>query len=188
MCSSDLQSNRKLGTYLLLGLSALVLLAPFSTSLMESKASLGTETRTLATEWIAQEVPEGSRILVELRAPQLSLSTYDIFQVGEEGDLAEISPNAQDADRFIPQFRFIGSLEDADSIGEANIDYVITAGADSRYRKERESFEAAGKDTTELDRTIAVYDAIAEASEEVYRVAPEHGVNRGPEIAIYALK
>jgi len=171
----------------ILALTVAVTIAPLWTSLAEAKSLIGTDTRTLAAEWVQSEVPEGSRILLELGAPQLSLDAYEIFQVSNEGELSRVAPESQDAQRFVPDYRFIANLEDTDALNAANIDYVITTGIEDRYRREIDRKRALSEETDDLEQAIAVYETIERSGESVFTASPQAGVNRGTDIEIYAL-
>jgi len=168
-------------------LTTLVLVTPLSNSLLNVKTLMGDDTRTLATVWIEQNLPNHSRILVELGAPQLQIESFQILQVSDSGEPYVVDQNSYDAKRFIPEFKFIGNLQTIHQLKELEVDYIVMTDVEQRYRKELENTTNKSKDEKSIKKVLSIYQQVRKIGHPVYHMKPKLGSNPGPEITIYSL-
>ena len=62
---------------------------PLSITLSQMRAIIGGDSRTLAYQWVSDNIPQGSSILVERYTAQIKNGKYKIFTVGSDGHVVE---------------------------------------------------------------------------------------------------
>lgn len=161
-----------------LALLGMILLPLVNISFLESREMSGVDTRTLAGEWMLENIPPKSAVLVELYTPQLPKDSFQFFEVNDQGELHQKDLTDFEHYRFIPSWSQIGNLEDIEQITEQNIDYIVMSNMYDRFSQEREEYL----------EIVNTYEAIIQQKTLVYETQQVRGVNDGPNIQIYQVE
>lgn len=135
----------------------------------------GTDTRTLAREWMMKHVPAGSRVLLETYTPEFSVERYKMFLVDGEGRLAAVKVNTTVSGALFQPDGTVGSLRDHDAIHQERIEYMVISDWYERFRAERERYP----------EIVATYEELMGMGTLVYEARRTPGVNGGPTIRVY---
>lgn len=138
----------------------------------------GTDTRTLAREWILDNIPPGSRLLIEEWASQLPKERYKFFIV-KGGELTHVDASEIDLAAFRPKGK-IGLLKDIKALHREKIEYMVLSNWYNRYLAEKEKY-------TDYAESVATYEALMKTGRKLYEVKRVPGKNRGSTIRIYRL-
>lgn len=131
------------------------------------------DNRTLASRWVAQHIPQGTRIAVESGAPQPDNRHYQVYAADERGLLV------RDTSPYVYAWTSgnLGKLNQPRDVRAAGIQYVMLG--DTLGLMEREPATYA--------EGIAKYRETLGPAELVYESRPTPGVNRGSHVRIYRL-
>lgn len=139
----------------------------------------GADTRTLARDWIVENVPAGSIVLLERYTPQLPRGRYTLHRV-RDGNIVEYDQAATKHSNIIV-FGEIGLLADIEQIDRLGVEYVVlssTAGYE-RFLK---------ADPTRYATRISMYERLMAKGELIHRVRGRYGRTPGPDISVYRMR
>jgi hypothetical protein len=142
------------------------------------KEASGNDTRTIARQWIIDNIPVNSILLMELYGPQLPKERYVFHYVTNKGVIIKLDPSLHASAIYRPiggwsdRFAYLKRIED---IQDEGIQYIVLSNFYDRYIAERQVY------TTE----IATYEEIMRLGSLIYETEPVKGVNKGPKIRIY---
>lgn len=153
----------------------LVVYPIFSATVQNGRELAGEHTRTQAANWMLENIPNGSQVLMEIYTPILPKNQYQFFYV-KDGDLAEFIPDNSYKLLFKAGGR-IGEIKDVDSILSQGTDYIVMSHMYDR-------FAAEGDNYSDIART---YEDVMNLGELIYEVNPTPGVNKGNQIRIYKI-
>jgi hypothetical protein len=148
----------------------------FRTDLVRGQEMSGLDTRTMARQWILENIPPGKRLLEEVYSPQLPRDQYQHFLVRSQG-VAPLDLAVYPQDTFRPNFEWtdaagkIGNIQEICTFG---IDYVILSSMYNRYLAEKERYP----------EIVSNYQKIFQLGPVIYQLAPSQGVNQGPLIRV----
>lgn len=167
----DYWIGRGVGCILLLVVAMPLLKA----DILQGHEMSGTDTRTLAKEWMMENIPAGSRILLEYYTPQLPRDRYKFLQV-RGGRLVEVDVQKIRTAVFRPS-EVIGKLKDTEALLGGKVEYMALSNWYDRYLAERESYA----DYAEI---VATYDALMYMGTKIYEIKSVPGENTGPTIRV----
>lgn len=131
------------------------------------------DNRTLASRWLAQHIPHGTRIAIESGAPQPDNRHYQVYAADEQGQLVkDASPQV-----YAWTSGNLGKLSQPGDVRAAGIQYVVLGDTLGLMEREPAAY-AAG---------LAKYRQTLGTAELVYESKPTPGVNRGSHVRIYRL-
>lgn len=131
------------------------------------------DNRTLASRWVEQHIPHGSRLAIESGAPQPDNRRYQVYAADEHGQLVkDASPTV-----YAWTSGNLGKLTQHGDVRAAGIQYVILGDTLGLMEREPAAY-AAGIDK---------YRQALGPAELVYESRPTPGVNRGSHLRIYRL-
>jgi hypothetical protein len=154
------------------------LLPALKTDLVLGRELSGKDTRTQARDWILENVPKGSRIMLENYTPQLPTRDYVFLIVDEKGDLVEVDPGQIPQSFFRPLYAQIGMLKDVCQVEDRRVDYMIISHWFDRLVYERDK-------SPEYEKRVQVYLTLIHSGEKVLEISRVYGRNAGPPIRIY---
>lgn len=148
---------------------------------VQQREIAGKDTITLARDWVVQNVPQGSRVLIEMYSPHLPKLAYEFYVVETgSGNLVRVD-TARISDQVVyPPYTRIGEVDSVETIIENHIQYVVLADGYDRYLEDMRRFP-------EYARVVERYQKVMELGEAVYEVAAVAGRNRGPTMRVYRL-
>ncbi len=159
----------------------LVLLALIAFPLVRTNILYGTllnrpETRTIARQWMIDQLPADSRVLIERHGPQ---PPKDQFRYYEEyqGGLRAVD-TAERPFNNLYAYGELGALADLEVIAAEGIDYLILSDFYDRYLAEAELYPA------QVNR----YEQIRALGDIVYEIQPVAGQISGPRVTVIALR
>ena len=138
----------------------------------------GTDTRTIARGWMLDNIPAGSRLLVEGFTPQLPMEQYEFFTVKDDGSLFEVDANRINNVLFYPGAAKTGELKDIGSIHKQNIEYIVVSNYYDRYLSDN-------KKSAEYAEIVTTYETLMKMGIKIYEVKRVPGKNGGPTIQVY---
>lgn len=151
-----------------------------STSIIQGREMSGIDTRALARQWIINNIPSGSSLLVERYTPQLPKKSFKFFQASNdkenEGALIEIDPYKIRHAIFRPTGG-IGEIRDVEDIKRKKIEYMVMSSLYDRYLAEQERYP----------RIVANYEKIMSSGSLIHEETKIPKVNMGDRIRIYKL-
>jgi 4-amino-4-deoxy-L-arabinose transferase-like glycosyltransferase len=160
-----------------LGLAiAITVILMLRADLIQGRKMSGEDTRTLARQWILENIPPGKQLLAEVYAPQLPRDRYEHFVIRDKG----VMPLADLAyPHLIYRANFeitqdAGKIENIQDICSAGIDYVILSDFYERYLAEKERYP----------EFVRAYQEIFQLGPTVYEISPTPGINRGPRLRV----
>jgi len=136
----------------------------------------GEDTRAQAARWILQNIPVGSRLLMEWYAPELP---KDIFRY-YANELTVIPACLDPRKRNYRPTNIVGRLEDISSLFRLGVEYVVLSDLWDRQRETASSTDFS-------QNSISSYQQIDRIGTKVYEVRAVPGRNQGPSIRIYHL-
>ena len=155
-----------------------IILPLLKADIMQGREMSGKDTRTIAREWILDNIPKGSSLLIEEWASQLPKERYKFFEV-KRGQLTEVNSAEIDLAAFRPKGR-IGMLKDLMAIHREKVEYLVLSGWYDRYVAEKNDYP----DYAEI---VAVYETLMTKGSKIYEVKRSPGINMGSTIRIYRL-
>jgi len=167
--------------------TALLMLAgPTIDSVRSARACAGGDTRTLASEWIMDNVPAGSAILSEFDGPRLPKGMFRYYWA-EYGRVMRFDDKNQYFYMplpFIVPHGSLGNLRDVGLIDRAKIDYIVLSSEYERrvaepFHEGREALHA------EVRRQIGIYEEIMDRYPLAFEASPVSGRLKGSNIRIY---
>jgi hypothetical protein len=157
------------------GVFALMFVPLLHTSLLYGTLLNHPETRTVARQWIIENIPAGSHVLIERHGPQPPRTQFTYYEEHDWAlravDIAERPLNNLYA------YGEIGNIIDLDSLETADIEYLILSDFYDRYRAEADLFGPQ----------FARYEEIRALGEIIYEIAPIAGEMSGPRVTVIAL-
>ncbi len=167
----DRRAGLLAGCVLLLGMAV----PPLRADLLQGREMSNADTRTLAREWMVEHVPAGSRLLMEIDAPQVPTGWYRLFKVTRYGELERLAtgPRAN----IVPVGQ-IGDLKDIDAVRRERVEYMVLSDLYDRYLAERRSDAAYAL-------KVETYEALMGRGHEIHEIKRIPGRNRGPTLRIY---
>ena len=163
------------GCLILLGIIVPLLKA----DILQGHEMSGTDTRTLAREWMMDHIPTASRLLIESYIPELPKDKYQFFRINSDGKLMEIYTKELRTSVFRPHpNRQIGQLKDTQAIRKAKIEYMVLSNWYDRFLSEKEKYP-------DYDEIVETYETLMNMGIKIYEDKPIRGKNQGPIIRIY---
>jgi len=148
-------------------------------AVVQSRELSGTDTRTLARQWMMQNIPARSTILVEAYTPQFPKELHTFLSVMDNGNLVKVDTQHLDNAVYRPKGR-IGRLKNIAAIYEQGTEYMVLSNYYDRYVGE--SFMS--DEYKEIRRT---YEALIQMGTAIYEVSAIPGENTGPTIRVYRM-
>lgn len=139
-----------------------------------AREAAGTDTRTEAGQWIQDNIPAGSRLLMELYTPQLPEDSYSFFYVGNAGSIVRLDTVAYKHSIYRPSGR-LANLRNKGEIEEQGIDYIVMSNLFDRYLAEKDTYP----------EQVASYEEVIRLGVPVFEAEPVEGEKRGPRIRIF---
>ncbi len=142
-------------------MSLLVLLVTVPLSYMALGQALavdGPRARTIAREWMLENIPAGSRILMALYAPQLPERHYEFFYVDLGGDILQFDPDVGPGVTYRPAGNH-AFLADTSQVEANDVEYIVTEWLYERYMLEPERYP---DEIATLERLTALGDLVFE--------------------------
>lgn len=173
--------QQRLNKYLALsvtGILLFVLIFPLaSKTIIAGNELAGPDTRTVARQWIIDNLPPNSKLLMEFYAPQLPFGTFDYYGGHWSGEttLSPLIPEDFSTD-FVIARNILGRFS-ADQAFDHDIDYVIMTEFYDRFLELGDDYLYE----------IQNYETLMENGELIYSIEPIPGYQSGPPISIYAL-
>lgn len=145
-------------------------------SILSALSPAPQETKTIAREWIMNNVQSGTKLLLENGAPHLPSHQYLYYIVDVDGRLVEMYGDRLYKAVFKGRGS-IGMIRNFESIATTELAYVIFSGMEFRY------LSAGGKHRS----VIQMYEKIRDKGGLVYRVAANGRDIVGNTIEVYKL-
>lgn len=159
---------------------AFLVLAPMTVqSLRNSLTRAAGDTRTVAHDWIIENVPRGSTIALEAGGPQLPKRDYRLM-TQDSGRL--VVPESREEKPLVIPKGALGNIVSLDEIKANQVDYVVLSGMRSRNEAEL----AAG--WTQYVRPVEIYRQLTTESTRIWSVQPAPLGIAGPGIEIYRVR
>jgi 4-amino-4-deoxy-L-arabinose transferase-like glycosyltransferase len=141
------------------GIAVLLVITPLTyTAVAQALAIAGVQTRTVAREWMLENIPENSRVLMALYAPQLPEEHYQFYYVDLEGNIQRFDPDIGPGITYRPAGNH-AFLSDTGQVQEHGIEYIVTGWLYERYRAERERYP---EEMANFERLIASGELVFE--------------------------
>jgi hypothetical protein len=138
----------------------------------------GVDTRTEVRQWILDNIPAGSRLLMELNGPQMPRDSYHFYYVTNAGSLVRLDTAAHMHATYRPAAGWSDELfylKRSSDIGDAGINYIVMANWYDRYLAEKDRYPDE----------IARYEEIMRLGVLVHETESSAGRNRGPKIRVF---
>lgn len=159
----------------IIGLFAAIIIPLFFTTLEESARLAGTDTRTIAEDWILANIPANSRILSERYTSSLPENYFQYYYIDEQGDLAKFEPT--NYYKLYGPRGHIGQIKDPILLQTSLVEYVIMSNMYERYLSEKELYPTI----------VQNYEMIMQQGKLIFSVSPLPWKINGPEIRIYQI-
>jgi 4-amino-4-deoxy-L-arabinose transferase-like glycosyltransferase len=153
---------------------------PLKTSLVSAHEMAGNDTRTMAREWVLENIPSGSNLLVERYTPHLPVNSYTFFMVNGDKHLLQIDSAGVRNSVFTPEYTPIGKLSNLEEIQVNNIEYVLLSNFYDRYLNEKDRFP-------EYYAVSQKYEQLMAMGTKICEIKPVPGKVRGPIIRIFKI-
>ena len=144
---------------------------------VEAREFAGNDTRTVAMDWMLENVPEGTRILCEVYTPQFSSTQYQFYEPTGNGTIYHKTADAIGLEYYIPQGH-LGTITDIEAIRDAGVEYILFSNIYERYLAE----------ATTYANKVANYETLFSMGEIVFQTEAVEGESRGPIIRILKLE
>jgi hypothetical protein len=131
------------------------------------------DTRTEAREWMLENLPPGSSLLMETYSPQLPKEHFQYFWVNQRS-ITEFNADAAKDQTFRVRWSVIGEVSLAD-IEQLNIEYVVLSNRYRLFVEDQENYPSVIKN----------YEDIFDAGELIYENKGSEDHKKGPTIQIY---
>ncbi len=148
-------------------------------AVVQSRELSGTDTRTLARQWMMRNIPPGSTILVEAYTPQFPRELHTFLSVMDDGSLVKVDTKHLDNAVYRPKGR-IGRLRNIAALYEQGTDYMVLSNYYDRYVDE----SSKSDQYNEIRRT---YEELIRMGTAIYEVSAIPGENTGPTIRVYRM-
>lgn len=143
---------------------------------IDGKSKAGTHTRIQISEWILNNIPPGSKLLMEANTAKLPVDRYQYYVVYDSGGLVQYKPKDSFERIFSPIGR-LGRISDVGLIVEEKIEYIVMSNYYFRFKEEEETFP----------QIVYNYESIMRMGEIIFHVQAIPGQSSGPNIYIYQL-
>ena len=166
--------NRTLavGTTVLL---LLVVIVPLLSDAVAQARGVGTpNTTTTARQWIIDNLPAGSRVLVEVVGPQLPTEKFKVFVVEQDGSVA--MSKEINAGNFQPGWD-IGRIKNIEDVHAHGIEYFVMTSFYQHYVDERSKYPVQA----------ATYEKLMSNSTLLYDISGIRRLRRGHRIRVFKL-
>ncbi len=181
--SQGLSLNPKVGKITACILLLVVSVPLLKSSILQGKEMAAKDTRTLAREWVLENIPNQSRLLVEIYTPYLPKDWYRFYLVQNRTQLFEVDPTRVAHSDFAPNFRQffsqVGYLSNFDVIHGEKIEYMILSNWYDRYLRDSKRFPE------KYARIVYNYKKLMEEGTKIYETKSTPGKNKGPIIRVY---
>lgn len=169
--------NIRMGFWIVL-ISLIIVSTPLiNISIVQGSKKSGIDTRTLAGQWMIDNLPAGSSVLVEVYTPQLPKKSFKFFEVNKkEKALVNIDPEKIYPKRLIPNGH-IGTVENVEDIRRKNIEYIVMSNIYDRYLAERERYPDI----------VTTYEKLMASGSLIYESKKIPKKHTGPRIKIYKI-
>lgn len=159
-----------------LGLMTISLMDKNQTEIVEL---VGLDTRTLTREWMLENLPRGSHILIDEGTPPLPLEFFELYQVQKEV-LEKIDPKNYRHAFVGIDIQEMGKLKDLAEMQNNNIDYFLLSWKYLKYLEEKNRYP----------EVVATYTKIINRGNLIYELKRDQNKNitSGPTIQIYQLR
>jgi len=138
------------------------------------------DTRTIAHEWVLNNIPQGSKLLVEVYTPELPRERYTFFVVKNK-ELVEVDSQRILYARFRPLWRITGTLKDINAVRINNIEYMVISNIYDRRLRER-------KKNADSEKIAATYEVLMKMGDKIYEVKSKAGKRTGPAIRVFKFR
>ncbi|MEW5868247.1 MAG: glycosyltransferase family 39 protein [Chloroflexota bacterium] len=156
----------------------LIIIIPLFVSSLKDSVTLATpDTRTLAAEWILNNIPPGSNLAVEWYSPSLPKEAFNYFYINDLGNLVRFDPQNYYKKLYTPYGK-LGDINDLQSIQDQDIAFIVMSNLYDRYLLTPKSHP----------EIIEKYEAIMELGKLVFSARPEPWKTQGVTIRIYQVK
>lgn len=143
-------------------------------SIIQGREMSGLDTRTLARQWIINNIPPKTSVLVEEYTPQIPTRLFRLFEV-HNNVIREVEPDQIKSEIFISISRGIGMIDNVEAIHSRNIKYMIMSDLYDRYKREENRYL----------KIVKNYEKLMNYGTLVYEKQSLPTVNKGPKIRIY---
>ena len=148
------------------------------TSVKQMREMARPHTWTIGRQWILQNLPQGSRVFIEVTAPHLPSGSFQFFQVADNGTIVEEKRENRDpGSDFRPSGEF-GSLKNIEELRSKKIEYFVVGDRYKRYLIEREKYP----------QIVATYQAIIAEGELLWEIDRVPGKSRGTNLQVYRVR
>ncbi|ELR99741.1 glycosyltransferase family 39 protein [Gloeocapsa sp. PCC 73106] len=168
----------KLGFLVVVICLGLILRPTMYANYVEIQELLGDDTRTITREWILENIPPGSSILVDEGTPPLPADLFQLYEVNNQ-TLTLIHPEDSRHVFVGVEIKPIGKLEKIEEVEEQNIQYVILSWKYRQYLDERDRYP----------EIVATYEQIISSATLIHKMERnrERNITSGPKIKVYQL-
>ncbi|TVQ45672.1 MAG: phospholipid carrier-dependent glycosyltransferase [Gloeocapsa sp. DLM2.Bin57] len=171
-------SKQRLGLLVIVTLIMLIFTHLMFSTYKEIKEISGKDTRTISREWILDNIPLGSSILVDEGTPPLDINSFKLYEVYNR----TLTPIKEENSRHIfvgVEINPIGKLDNIEAIKEQKIEYFILSWKYLAYLNEAERYP----------EIIAKYTKMINSAQLIYTLErnPQQNITSGPTIKIYKL-
>ena len=183
----------RIGFWLMLICFGYISTSLLNASVLHVQQKSGIDTKVVAAQWMLDNIPPGSSILVEHSPPPLPKTAFQFFEVHEE-DLVEVTPEQRcrkgQIVRNIDECKHhafleadrppIGHLKDIEEIKRKNIEYVVTSWKYDKFLSEREKYPDI----------VETYEKVIDSGTLIYEGDRngEKNITTGPKIRVFKLK
>jgi len=163
-------------------IACILLLAVFApilrADLIKGKELSGKDTRTVAREWMLENIPLYSRVLVEEYSPHIPSDRYSLLVI-EDKQIVEINRNKIPHLEFRPSGK-IANLKNQEEIYAKEIEYIILSNWYDRFLADSRFYP-------QYIKKVKKYEAIMEKGTTIFEISNIPGINMGPRIRIYSI-
>ena len=166
--------GRVLARLLSVAVALVAISLPAVDAVLWTRAVAQPDTRTLAYDWLLENVPADSRVLAEAYSPQLPADRFRLYGVNQ-GYIDRLDGGRR---QYPVPTGVIGTLRNPSLVQQAGIDYVLLA--DHYDRRLAEPGRYA--------RQIAVYEELLSTAELVYQAEPSRGHAAGLTVRVLKVR
>jgi len=144
---------------------------------VEFRELSGLDTRTLAREWIINNIPHDSSILVDENPPPLSSKKFNLFEI-KKGKISPIEASKNRHDFVGPEIKSLAEIKDLTQIKSHQLEYVIISWKYFKYLEEANKYP----------QEIKNYQEIISQGQLIHEIKREGKITSGPTVQIYQFK